>query len=217
MRGRRATRLLARAAVASCAVLLALAATVTGCGGREPTTSLKGFTRTPAPQVGGLNLPDVAAAGAPMRLRAARGGLLLLYFGYTSCPDVCPTTFADVSAALAQLPAGRRKAVTVALVTVDPARDTPKVLGRYMRHFFSDWHALRTTDRRKLRTVERAFGASHKAERARADGTYAVSHTALLYAIDEHGAVRVEWPFGTTAADIAADLRTLTAGLRQTT
>lgn len=217
MRGRRAHRLPARAAVASCAALLALAATTIGCGGREPTTSLKGFTRTPVPHVGQLSLPDVAAAGAPMRLRAARGRLLLLYFGYTSCPDVCPTTFADVGAALAQLPADRRKTVTVALVTVDPARDTPRVLDRYMRHFFSDWHALRTTDRRALRTVERAFGASHKAEPARADGTYAVSHTALLYAIDEHGAVRVEWPFGTAAADIAADLRTLTAGLRTTT
>lgn len=222
MRVSRTVRFPARGAIVLCTALVIATATAAGCGGGrdgDHTTSLRGFTRTPAPQVGHLSLPDVAppSSGAPMRLRAGAGRLLLVYFGYTSCPDVCPTTFADVRAAIGQLPAALRGQVAVALVTVDPARDTAKAMNRYMSHFFAGWHALRTTDAAALRRVEQAFGARHERERPRADGTYAVSHTALLYAVDEHGAIRVEWPFGTPPADIAPDLRTLLTGTAATT
>ncbi|MCU0314622.1 MAG: SCO family protein [Solirubrobacteraceae bacterium] len=155
---------------------LALAAALGGCGGQEQetTTSLKGFTRTPAPQVAQLRLPDHAPGrgGRPLALRADPGGLLLVYFGYTSCPDVCPTTFADVRRARELLPAAER----------DPAA---------------------------LARAEKAFGASHEIGPRNAEGGYDVAHSALLYAVDERGAIRVEWPFGTPPDDIAADLRVL--------
>jgi protein SCO1/2 len=192
---------------------LALAAARGGCGGQEQetTTSLKGFTRTPAPQVAQLRLPDHAPGrgGRPLALRADPGGLLLVYFGYTSCPDVCPTTFADVRRARELLPAAERERLTVAMVTVDPRRDTAAVLNDYLRHFFPRWHALRTTDPAALARAEKAFGASHEIGPRNAEGGYDVAHSALLYAVDERGAIRVEWPFGTPPDDIAADLRVL--------
>lgn len=203
----------ARRLIAAACTGLAIAATVAGCGGNDDAPTLNGFTRTPPARVGAVGLPDVApgAGGRTLRFRAERGGLLLAYFGYTYCPDICPTTLADVRLALGRLPAAQRRRVTVAMATVDPERDTPKVLNGYLRHFFSTWHALRTTDPAALRRAEKPFGARHEIGPEKADGDYDVSHTAVLYAVDDAGVVRVEWPFGSAPEDIAADLRTLLA------
>lgn len=198
--------------LAACAVVVAA---LTGCGGTTSTSSttadLHGFTSDPVQRVGAVRLPEVSpgAHGAPMTVRAGAGGLLLTYFGYTSCPDVCPTTLADVRQALERLPAGQRRRVSVAMVTVDPRRDTAAQLNGYLRHFFPRWHALRTTDPVALRRAERPFGAVSRIGPTRKDGTYDVEHSAVLYAVDDRGVVRVNWAFGTSAADIAADLRRL--------
>ena len=71
------------------------------CGGDE--RELVGLTRDPEPQVDGVALPDVSRGGAPFDFRAPDGGLLVVYFGYTNCPDVCPTTMADLRVALDDL------------------------------------------------------------------------------------------------------------------
>lgn len=216
MPGHRGAHVRGRHIAALACATFALAAALTGCGGDEDTTNLNGFTRTPAANVGSVGLPDVApgAGGATMPFRAAPGGLLLAYFGYTYCPDICPTTLADVRRALERLPAADRGRVAVAMTTVDPDRDTRKVLNGYLRHFFPTWHALRTTDPAELRRAEKPFGARHEIGPKNADGEYDVSHTAVLYAVDDAGVVRVEWPFGTEADAIAADLRTLLAEQR---
>ena len=213
MPGHRDAHVRRRHAAALACITIALATAAAGCGGDEDQAALRGFTRTPAAHVGSVGLPDVApgSAGAPMAFRAGPGELLLAYFGYTTCPDICPTTLADVRLALGRLPAAQRRRVTVAMATVDPERDTPKVLNGYLRHFFSTWHALRTTDPAALRRAEKPFGARHEIGPEKADGDYDVSHTAVLYAVDDAGVVRVEWPFGSAPEDIAADLRTLLA------
>ncbi|MCD6727112.1 MAG: SCO family protein [Solirubrobacteraceae bacterium] len=191
---------------------IGLAAALAACGGtQEQQRKLHGFERTPTLRVGHLTLPDVApeGAGQPMAFRASRSGLLLVFFGYTSCPDVCPTTLADISRALERIPASQRERVRVAMVTVDPRRDTRKVLNGYLSHFFSTWHALRA-DRAVLRPVEKAFAAtSTLGPRDPSTGRYDVSHTAQVYVVDDRGTVRVEWMFGTKPADMAADLTTL--------
>jgi len=182
----------------------------TGCGSAG-ARGLNGATREPPQRVAAISLPDVAPGrrGAPLTFRAARSRLMLVYFGYTYCPDVCPTTLADLRNALVQLPKGDRSRVVVAMVTVDPGRDTPAVLNAYLGHFFANWHALRTSSPDALRTAERAFGASHRIGRRNASGAYEVSHTAEVYAVDSTGTVRVEWPFGMRSAEIAGDLRRL--------
>lgn len=200
------------AAAAALAASLAAVALM-GCGGSDATQQkLHGFVRTPPLRVGDVALPDVAPGGrtrSPMR--AAPDGLLLVFFGYTFCPDVCPTTLADLRTALGQLPRDERRQIEVALVTVDPARDTPKALNRYLGHFFGSWRALRATDPAQLRRAERAFNATHRLGPKDQDGNYEVAHTAMTYVVDRAGLVRIEWSFGMSSADMAADLRSVLA------
>ena len=165
------------------------------------------MVRDPAPVVGGLELPDVSRRGEPVSLRAQSDGLLLVYFGYTQCPDVCPTTMADVREALAGLE-GQRSKVDFGMITVDPGRDTERVLTDYVQAFFPAGHALRTASPKLLARTAKAFGAGFQVGRAK-DGTVEVAHTAFVYAIDAVGRIRVQWGFGTPAHAIRHDVQAL--------
>lgn len=197
-----------RRALAGVVACLVLAPGLWGCGSPEPAFS--GMVRDPAPEVGSLALPDVAAGGRPMALRAVPNGILLVYFGYTMCPDVCPTTMSDVRLALEDLSESDRERVQVALVTVDPERDTAAVLGRYVRHFVPDGHALRTTDASLLREVARGFGAGYEV-RGTPEGEVEVSHTAFVYAVDGGGRLVLQWAFGTRWEALRDDVEALLA------
>ena len=191
--------------------LIAIVAVLaTGCGSGSRNGELKGMTRNPPTEVGSPSLPQGnPESGIPDgSLVGPAGGYMLVYFGFTYCPDVCPTTLADLRLALEELDGDRRARTHVAMVTVDPGRDTFEVLNDYLGHFFpeSDFSTLRTTDRARLARVEGKFGASHRIGKPDPDGEYDVSHTAQLYAVDENGKVAVEWPFGTEPAPISADL-----------
>lgn len=185
-------------AFASFFVALSLGACGTGDAG------LLGVVRTPPLDVASVELP--AAGGAPMEMTAPEGELLLVYFGYTSCPDVCPTTMADISAALVDLPPERADKVRVAMVTVDPDRDTHEVLSSYLRHFFSHGVALRTTDPDELEAAASAFGVQWQIEEHAPGEPYDVAHTAITYVVDDRGTVVVEWPFGFDSEAMTSDL-----------
>lgn len=130
-----------------------------------------------------------------------------MYFGYTSCPDVCPTTLADTRTALERLGDGPGR-VNLAMATIDPDRDTDDVLSSYVRSFIPDAHALRTTDEAALRAAADVFGVSYSVTE-NADGETDVSHTGSLYAVDDQGNLLVSWPFGVTIDDLARDLEIL--------
>jgi protein SCO1/2 len=193
--------------------LLAGMVLVAGCGSGEDSSDLYGMTRTPPTDVGNVRLPDENPnhANQSDQLRGHEDGLMLVYFGYTFCPDVCPTTLADLRLALADLTPEQRDRVEVGMVTVDPKRDTGKVLTTYLGHFFEKdaYAAFVPGQPRQLALAEEAFGASHNLGKPAPDGSYDVDHTAQLYAVDSDGIVRVEWPFGTDSDDIAADLEAL--------
>ncbi len=154
-----------------------------------------------------VSLPDATAADADFPMRATANGVLIVLFGYTNCPDICPTSMATVRTAFGRLGSDAAK-VGVAMVTVDPARDTDDVLARYVRGFVDSGHALRTEDGAALRAAATAFGADYSVTTG-TDGTVEVSHTSMLYAVDDQGKVALVWPFGTTASDITSDLRLL--------
>ena len=168
---------------------------------------LMGVVRTPALEVGGVELPS--ADGGPMEMVAPDGELLLVYFGYTSCPDVCPTTMADVSAALVDLPPDKADRVRVAMVTVDPERDTDEILAGYLAHFFSRGIALRSDDPTALEAAATAFGVQWQIEEHEPGDPYDVAHTAVTYVVDDHGRVVVEWPFGFETEAMTSDLNLL--------
>jgi len=161
------------------------------------------------PPVGTLALFEVHPGRSDrlFHFKAAPGHDLFVYFGYTSCPDVCPTTLSDLRHALRELGDAARR-VDVAFVTVDPERDVPRVLEPYVTAFVPGAHALRPRTQQELVTVERVFGASSTVT-AHPDGTVDVSHSAVAYIVDDHGRIVDQWPFGTSPAAMAADLRVL--------
>ena len=183
----------------------AFAALSAGCS----TRALAGFVREPAPDVSALSLPDTST-GDDLTLRAQPGGLLMVYFGYTNCPDYCPTTMSELKIALRR--AGDPAAVDVAMVTVDPDRDGP-ILADYVGSFFPGGHALVTYDDALLAEVAAPFGASYLVS-TDDDGSVEVAHSTALYAVDDTGRLVMTWPFGIDIDEMAADIEDLLDGRR---
>ena len=185
---------------------------LTGCGGdsgADPEAELAGIVREPLPVVDEAALPDVTHRGEPFVFRGDEDGLLLVYFGYTSCPDVCPTTMADLRIVLDELGDDADR-ISVAMATVDPDRDSEDSLVAYVESFVEDAHALRTDDDDQLRAAADAFGADY-AVTVTDDGEIEVAHTGAVYAVDAEGSLLLQWPFGTPFEDIESDVRTLLA------
>jgi protein SCO1/2 len=210
-----------RALLALAAVVAVVITAACGDSGDDSTGSVTtdpaefaGYVRSPALQVSEVTLP--AADGSPVNMAAAPGGLRLVYFGYTFCPDVCPTTMAFVKRAFASLSAEDRGRVQVDMVTIDPARDSAEKLTEYVTTFVPDGSALRSDDPELLRNAARAFGADYKVSTG-ADGEEEVSHTGDLYVVDDTGTVILAWPFGTSAEAIERDLGRLLVGQRPPT
>ncbi|HQZ35149.1 MAG TPA: SCO family protein [Ilumatobacteraceae bacterium] len=181
----------------------------TACGDDAPAKVLSGYELDPAPVVGAVTLPDTTNGDADFAMRADDGHLLIVYFGYTQCPDVCPTTLADVKKALKEMGSAADR-VDLAMATIDPNRDTDDVISGYVRSFIPGAHALRTEDPERLRAAADAFGVSYSVTPT-ADGTFEVTHSAAMYVVDSTGTVLVTWPFGLAADAIATDLEILLA------
>ncbi len=205
---RRAGVLIRRRVGTAALVVAALVGTTTACGDDEGRAELGGAVRTPPLDVSDVELPAVGHDG-PLALTPPPGELYLLYFGYTSCPDVCPTTMSDISVALADLPDDQAERVTVAMATLDPERDTDEVLTGYLDHFFERSLALRTTDPAALDAAAGAFGVQWEVEDHAPGEPYALAHTAVTYVIDDAGTVAVEWPFGFESESMTSDLEIL--------
>jgi protein SCO1 len=184
--------------------LVALAA----CGG-DPPRELSGFVRDPGPAVAEIALPDLSRGGENFAMRADPGELLVVYFGFTNCPDICPTTLADLRAALRQMDDAEAERVSFAMVSVDPDRDMP-VLVDYAQTFVDDAHALATDDPALLRSAADPFGVSYLIE-VDDDGRVEVGHTSQMFVVDDTGQLVLTWQYGIPAADIAADLQQLLA------
>ena len=177
------------------------------CGSDTTSKTLSGYELDPAPSVGALSLPEASNGDADFTFKAADGRLLIVYFGYTSCPDVCPTTLAEVKKSFKQLGDAADK-VDVAMATIDPNRDTGEIITGYVQIFIPGAHALRSDDPAQLESVAAAFGASYSVTTA-ADGQIDVSHSAGMYVVDPSGTVVLTWPFGIPADGIATDLEIL--------
>jgi protein SCO1/2 len=150
-------------------------------------------------------------AGHPFGPEQLRGRWTFLFFGFVNCPDICPTTLATLAAArrsLMDLPDSERP--VVALVSVDPGRDTPEVLARYVAHFDPSFRGI-TGSAEAIATLTGALGVAVILGPAAADGSYAVDHSAAIFLVDPDG--RVAALFGTPheAGTIARDFRRIVA------
>ena len=153
----------------------------------------------PAPPLEGLILPD----GTPFDLADLRGHDVLVYFGYTHCPDVCPQTLAEVYDVFAARPGTR-----ALFVTVDPERDTPEFLAEWIEYLPDDLVAV-TGSPGAIRRAADAYGVRYARVDSTSSAGYAMSHTADLYLIDAKGRYLLAYPFGTPAEEIVADLEQL--------
>jgi len=169
-----------------------------------PAAVLSGYEVDPPLVVAGVSLPEASADGAEFEFVAEQGHLLIAYFGYTSCPDVCPTTLYEVKKALAQL-GDDASNVDLAMATVDPDHDTAEVITGYVQSFVPTAHALRSEDIPVLEEAAAAFGASFSVV-TNAEGEVDVSHSPNLYLVDDTGTVVLTWLFGVPADAMATDL-----------
>jgi protein SCO1/2 len=156
-----------------------------------------------------LPVPDfelMADNGQPFRLSQVNSDITLVYFGYTFCPDVCPLTMVDVRDALDQLDPAERERVQVIFISVDPERDTPEVLDRYLSAFDPAFIGL-TDDFEKTQTVMKPFGAfAEKEEVENSAAGYLVSHTARLYLLNADHEIMLTYTFGFEPEDLTSDL-----------
>jgi protein SCO1/2 len=158
-----------------------------------------------------IRLPELTlqrAAGGQFQLSEQRGRLSLFFFGYTTCPDVCPLTLAYVAQARRQV--GRDvERLGSYFITVDPERDTPQRLLEYVANFDKAIEPLTGTDDELARARE-AFGvvAQKRLVPGSAAG-YLMDHTALIYLVDGDGMLRLAYPHGMKPEDIAADVKRL--------
>lgn len=144
-------------------------------------------------------------------LETFKGKLVVLFFGYTHCPDVCPTTLSDMDAALRSMPAAVASKVQVLFVTVDPERDTPEVLKTYVPYFNPGFLGLYGSPAEVAR-VAKAFRVVYRRHVEPGASDYLIDHSAGSYVLDGAGRLRLYLPYGHPAEAIAADLVTLLRG-----
>lgn len=165
---------------------------------------LHGFVlEQPAP-IGNFQL-TAAHNNEPVALSDFRGQIVLLYFGYAYCPDICPMTSLQLAKARAALPERFQDDVQVLMVTVDPERDTPEKLTKYLQHFDESFIGL-TGTHEEIAAAAAPIGIFYERRDSDDSEKYFVDHTATVAVLDRQGLLRSVWPFGVTAEEIASDL-----------
>jgi protein SCO1/2 len=174
-------------------------------GGSKP--AFKAVDITGAEYARELKLPD--ADGRMRTLADFKGKVTLVFFGYTQCPDVCPTTLSELAAVKRALgPDGDR--VQGVFVSVDPPRDTPQVLREYMRSFDPGFVALTGTPE-QIKQTAKEFKVFYAVSPGRTEGSYTVDHTAGTYVFDAQGRVRLFVRYGAGQEALLHDLKLLLA------
>lgn len=185
-----------------------VAAALAACdrlSGASGSPGFKGIDITGAPYGQGFSLTDFN--GQPRTLADFQGRVVMLYFGFVQCPDVCPTALTRAVAVMEQL--GPQAAqVQLLFVTVDPERDTPELLREYMAAFDPSFMALTGTDE-EIKTAADAFRVYYK--KIPTGSSYTMDHTALTYLFDRQGRLRVALRHEQNVDDYAADIRSLLA------
>jgi protein SCO1/2 len=149
--------------------------------------------------------------GQPRTLADFKGKVVVLFFGYTQCPDVCPTTMGEMVEVKRKLGAEGDK-LQVLFVSVDPARDTPEVLKAYMGHFDPSFVALYAQTPAQLAALARDFKVYYQKVDGKTPTSYTMDHTAASFIYDTQGRVRLYSRFGTSTDDLTADIQRLLGG-----
>jgi protein SCO1/2 len=146
------------------------------------------------------------SADGPVSLKDFRGKVVLLYFGYTNCPDICPTTLSNWADAFHQLDKNEQLRVRGLFVSVDPKRDTPKKLKEYTNYFDPNIIGV-TGSHKNLVKIASSYHSSFSLENGGKGDNYTVEHMSFVYVIDPQGKVRDMLSHESTPADIVKSIR----------
>jgi len=187
------------------AALALTAALLAGCGAEGPKFKSTDLTGADF----GRELALAGHDGRPRTLADFRGRLVVLTFGYTFCPDICPTTLADVAGVTKALGKDAER-VQVAFVTVDPERDTREVLAQYVPAFDARFLGL-YGDAAATQRAAKEFKIFYEKRAGSTPASYSVDHSAQVYVLDAQGRLRLFVRQERIAQDLAEDLRALLA------
>ena len=204
--GRSARRAASACAMAAMAVVAA-AALVACDSASPPKPAFRSIDITGAEYARQLALTD--ADGQPRTLAEFKGKVVVVFFGYTQCPDVCPTTMAELADVKRTLGADGARVVGV-FVTVDPERDTAALLKAYIANFGPDIVGLRGTPE-QVKEAAREFKVFFAKVPGQTTTSYTVDHTAGSYILDAKGRIRLFTRYGTGAKALVEDLKILLA------
>lgn len=199
------------ATLATLAAPIGLTTVLAGCdkgGNAAPAVAFRATDITGASYAGGFELPD--ANGKPRSLSDFKGKAVVVFFGYTHCPDVCPTTLARL-AEVRRLLGPQGSALQAVFISVDPERDTAEILKAYMNAFDDSFVALRGSLEQTAQ-VARDFKVIFMKVPGKEAGQYTMDHTAASYVFDPKGRVRLYLRHNLPVTDIAHDVKALIDG-----
>jgi protein SCO1 len=171
--------------------------------GAEPKPAFKAVDITGADYGRDFKLPDTA--GKVRGVGDFQGKAVIVFFGYTQCPDACPTTMAEIAEAKKLLGADGAKVQPV-LISLDPERDTPELLKAYVGNFGPDFLALRGTPEQTA-AVAKDFKVFYRKAPGSTPGSYTLDHSAASYVYDPKGRLRLYVRYGAGAQALADDLK----------
>jgi protein SCO1/2 len=205
---------LSRRSLAATGLAFALLGSLAACDqlglGGASKLAFKGVDLTGAEYARSLNLPD--QDGRSRSLADFKGKVVVVFFGYTQCPDVCPTTMAELAEVKRSLGAEGERVQGV-FVSVDPERDTPALLKAYMASFDPSFVALRGSEE-QTKAAAKEFKVYYAKVPGKTPESYTLDHTAASFIFDPEGRVRVFSRYGSGAQALADDIKLLLAEKR---
>lgn len=189
-------------------IVLAVSGTALLLAACSKPYAFHGVDITGVPYASGFALTDFN--GKQRTLSDFAGKVVVMYFGYTQCPDICPAALQVVAQAVQDL-GDKARDVQFLFVTVDPQRDTPAILKAYVTHFNPSFLALTGTPAQIDQTAK-DFKVYYKKVPGKTPGSYTMDHTAGFYVFDPKGRIRLFEREGVSATDLAQDLKALIDG-----
>lgn len=186
-------------------VLLLVAQLLAGCGGAPKLEGTLYNPIIPAPEITGVNWD-----GSTFRLSDLQEKVTLIFFGYTFCPDICPTTLGTMKRVRAELGA-RADDVAVVFISLDPARDTPDRIGVYISAFDDAFYGVHLDEATlaQAKTDYGVYGEKRVLDDSESSADYFIDHTGWIYVVDKQGQLREVFNHDADAEVVASDVRAL--------
>lgn len=187
-----------------CCLMIFMSLLIASCHDQQaPKVRFHGLDITNATYAQDFELTD--HFGEPKRLKDYQSKVVVIVFGYTHCPDICPTTLADMAKTM-NLLGNKRDLVQVLFITLDPERDTQEVLAKFAPGFDQTFVGLYGSDS-QVKQVAKDFKVFSKRQNNPGLGSYTIDHSAGMYAYDRLGKLRLYFKYGQKPVEIANDLK----------